>query len=1378
MAVEGMQRLNTASSFQGDGDPQLIKVKYRTGAKFEGKVIDHKRSGRGLFVWPNGSKYDGDFSDNLRHGKGTQVWSDGSSYTGDFVNDLRHGKGSITWSNGETYEGIFFKDRRHGYGLYTWPDGSSYQGTFYMDKKEGYGTFKFSSGDVFQGLYREDEREGPGVVTYKSSDQQDVGLWRGEKLIKLCSRSPSAFSISAHPEFNYRPEENIIYMEDVSYASNSLPSNQTANPQNNDADASSQLAPVKNVLHPPAALDYPPSPDLTQKINELYSEALDPRSLAVDRLTFDQEFFRNLEEHAKSTASVTKKGQKTVKSQSKTASNNLSATSANTSPTNSQSDFSSSSITKTPVWNATPAMIALQRHTLKHGMGKFGLDLDIDAVIRLDRSKFKAKGPLECHSEELIEAAGAGDASKVETLLSSGKVHPDVADRKGHTALIGATVNWHMDVINVLLNQGANVNKLSDEGCSALSAGTIFYYPMEGFLYNIAERYMSPPDEDLIRVDAESPGQPAPPPGILANNKERRASRLNQINRIKLDSKGGIRTVSLSDKKKNHKKEVTSEKGGVKILKSRPSKNIETDLVAKVEKSDADIFNNDNDDDDDDDNVNIAADDDRDSAYGGEYEEGERPLVVRDGEEGEEEGPEEFESNQSMRNYHIEVTEQLVERCATQLSHNELVVSREVSSTGISAEVGKARRLAIQMSHHERMKETLDLLLRRGADPNASAVPMPVLFFAIKSADVDMVKQLLIKGANTNSRLSAEKGGLYPIHIAAAIPGEEGVQITELLLDALADPNARALEDDSFLNRNLEEEWSKDVISDESRALLGGRTALQVACARDDNYKNSCRVVRLLLEHKADTSLICNGFSPLTLAIASGNDLAIDELLSFGADPSLPLTHGVGSALCVASSKEHEHRRTIQGQIHLVDKLVKAGANILAPIPIGVKRITGTAVDYAYYMFNQDRRIAHMPYHALTHAERETYNARRKLLAHIGDIMRNKAVEREKRRTLEEEKVGSRSQSPSPNFVYIGAGAKLPPGVKSKAALKANQGHGQVKFESPKAAGADQVQAAVLSLGLESGRAPSAARSGVSFVDGVDSRQLRSRRSTRSRSKTPIRKPLFKYCYECGRSVGVRLAACTRCKEVYYCSKACKLKAWNARHKEECIRIGGRSRSPSPRQQQRAASPTGVTRAGQGKPEAALRINHTAGAEGFNAKSLPTLALQSASDTPDGARSNDTDTSVPISFLQESVSEHGSSVLGKIKDRELRPFAGSNGNLQAGGNIRSHQRWDPYKTVNTKDGSNPISSGQKEHLMKHQSISGKPPKRLMHRKDQSIEKNIDTGLMRPSHNSHRQRGQTLSQRQLSELTRMPIPHQRYGKQTTKLPPLRKDRERY
>ncbi|KAH9509392.1 Ankyrin repeat and MYND domain-containing protein 1 [Bulinus truncatus] len=310
---------------------------------------------------------------------------------------------------------------------------------------------------------------------------------------------------------------------------------------------------------------------------------------------------------------------------------------------------------------------------------------------------------------------------------------------------------------------------------------------------------------------------------------------------------------------------------------------------------------------------------------------------------------EDFDSNQSIRNYQIEVSEELVERCATQLSQNELIIKREDSELVED----KARKLAVQINFNEKMKYTLDLLLRRGADPNASTIPMPVLFFAIKSGDVEMVRQLLMKGANPNTRLSKEQGELSPLHIACAIPGEEGVEMTELLLDALADPDARAADDDSFLNKSLEEEWSKDPISIESKNLLGGRTALHIACARDDIYKNSSRVIRLLLEHKASTSLICNGFSPLALAIASGNDLAVDELLSFGADPSQPLTHGVGSALCVANNPEFEHRRTIQARVQLVDKLIKAGADILSPVAIGPKRIIGTAVDYAYYMFNQ-----------------------------------------------------------------------------------------------------------------------------------------------------------------------------------------------------------------------------------------------------------------------------------------------------------------------------------------------------------------------------------------------------------------------------------------
>ena len=71
--------------------------------------------------------------------------------------------------------------------------------------------------------------------------------------------------------------------------------------------------------------------------------------------------------------------------------------------------------------------------------------------------------------------------------------------------------------------------------------------------------------------------------------------------------------------------------------------------------------------------------------------------------------------------------------------------------------------------------------------------------------------------------LFKQKGALAPLHIAVAIPGQEGVQITELLLNALTDPDVRAREDESFLNRNLV-------------AKFAGNLAQQVLCISELSY--------------------------------------------------------------------------------------------------------------------------------------------------------------------------------------------------------------------------------------------------------------------------------------------------------------------------------------------------------------------------------------------------------------------------------------------------------------------------------------------------------------------------------------------------------------
>lgn len=62
------------------------------------------------------------------------------------------------------------------------------------------------------------------------------------------------------------------------------------------------------------------------------------------------------------------------------------------------------------------------------------------------------------------------------------------------------------------------------------------------------------------------------------------------------------------------------------------------------------------------------------------------------------------------------------------------------------------------LSRHRVRLSTLKLLLERGADPNISKVPMPVLFLAIMAADTEAVRRLLLSGARTDIPLPPEAG--------------------------------------------------------------------------------------------------------------------------------------------------------------------------------------------------------------------------------------------------------------------------------------------------------------------------------------------------------------------------------------------------------------------------------------------------------------------------------------------------------------------------------------------------------------------------------------------------------------------------------------------
>uniref|UniRef100_A0A673NIK6 Ankyrin repeat and MYND domain containing 1 n=1 Tax=Sinocyclocheilus rhinocerous TaxID=307959 RepID=A0A673NIK6_9TELE len=468
-------------------------------------------------------------------------------------------------------------------------------------------------------------------------------------------------------------------------------------------------------------------------------------------------------------------------------------------------------------------------------------------------------------------------------------------------------VNCHDDVIHMLLDSGADVNKLNDEGMSALAVCHVLYYPLQSLHETLAERVtqnISPePKQGVLQLEHEQDRSTEEPHVIIM-------SKSIQV----FDDKIPLGSVSWREKEAktvaDSEQEVT---------------NLETD--ENLERS-------------------IRSDD---------------PT---------------FDSACSMASFHIDVTEEILQKSAEILHRNRWT--------------------------------TIKLLLERGADPNASTVPMPVIFLAIKAAHVKGVHRLL----------------------------ECGASIWSYLFLLFVFMTAKGFEPQAFKNQHVMASGplAKFSVAPVELPQEGGRTPLHVACQRDSEY-------------------------------------AVDELLAGGADPNLPLTRHVGSALCALANISYDRGPHPRNQVKLLEKLIKAGADILMPVVVGEGRrcAVGIVVDYAHCAFQQNQHMAHTPYHALNKHERQAYNTCRQLLGLMGDLLRQAGL-----CIRSKEFVSYRLKSQVANLCVC------------------------VLFEV---------------------------------------------------------KQHFKYCYECGRSVGVQLSACSRCREVFYCSKTCKTKAWDEHHRDECVRF-------------------------------------------------------------------------------------------------------------------------------------------------------------------------------------------------------------------------------
>ncbi|KAM6442560.1 ankyrin repeat and MYND domain-containing protein 1 isoform 2-T3 [Liasis olivaceus] len=951
---------STNSLFQGEEEKSEFETEQISAVDYEGddeeEIEDYEEESNEQ----QDTLVEGDLNNNkIEYKTGVQEWPDGSCYKGEFSFDLKLGYGEFAWDNGERYVGQFYKDHRHGKGIYFWPNGSKFTGSFYLNRKEGYGTMEFKDGKRFQGLYKADERFGPGIETYPD-DSQDVGLWHRNHIIKLCTEMPEHFTISDFPELN-------IYLDAKS--KDQFISEERSSMWDLNEEKDPFFYSFKRLL----LNDSYTLPD------NMYIYSIDADNLPLTHSflkEFDFQYFKKRKHQAY---------EKPWR-----------------------------------ITNITPILVTMQKNIYKYRHCQNDIDWDVNIIMEGNRHGFGAKGPKELIAEELIEKSAEGAYKRVYEILRDNLAHPDIADMHGYTALAAAAMNYQDDIINLLLDSGADVNKCSDEGLSALSMCIIHYFPAEAFQPNIAER-------NTFRKELEDIFEEVSTESIPLSQSE-----VSQVSEIST---------------------ATTIPGSVGVLSFSAEK---SEFVSDVEIKSSEETDN-----------------------------GEKNSGTICG----------------IYNYKIKVSPETMHRGAVVLSQHMLTTHCLPDTEDAVHHEGTLRRMAASLTEQKKRKSTIKLLLKRGADPNISSFPMYVLFFAVKAANAEVVQILLEAGARTDIRLPTTLGGVAPLHIAAALPGVEGIEITEMLLHAAADPDVRA-EDENDVYRLDEVPVKFDI--GESVSLMrmnnetgppksyykectivpegGGRTSLHIACEREGNSMNAARVIYHLLDHNANPNVLWSGHSPLSLAVAVGNEQAVVELLAGGADPNLPLSQGIGSALCAVINPAYERNGTLANKMALINSLIAAGADMLMPITLTdeCRTAVGTVVDYAYFKYYQDKRLLHTPLHALSQVERDTYNFRRKLLDFLSEQLRECVNAKEKQWDKEELR--------------------------------------KIKIAS-------------------SGVRRKSTSGSIGTLLEID----------------PTRLPFFKYCYQCGRSVGVTLTPCPHCLEIFTCSKSCKVKAWNERHKRECL---------------------------------------------------------------------------------------------------------------------------------------------------------------------------------------------------------------------------------
>ncbi|XP_047545055.1 ankyrin repeat and MYND domain-containing protein 1-like [Vanessa atalanta] len=710
----------------------------------------------------------------------------------------KHGKGENHWSGVkslEWYEGHFVRDTMHGIGDYSCrfrgpekaiENAVTYEGYFYCNQFHGYGTMSYPNGKTFTGLFLSNVRWGPGVEN--QADMHDnVGLWRGSQLVRLAWR-PSAPNIV--PDFmSISSGRTLVESHRIILTSK----------VETVGEVNSAIELLKRCGADPRVA--------VERWKKVY-----PKNCSDIRSPLCHIDFLN---HNYYDGKICTLNEKDESSDNK--------------------DLRDDETETYYVWSNNSMMINMMKHSYKHEKQRNPLIFDLTSVLSGPRIQFKPAGSQELLCRTLLMACYLGYIAEVAKLINGKKINPDVCDIQGNSAIMYAVCGDHPDIINFLVEAGANVDYYNDNCCSPLAVALMRYTCARNDIVSNGMLYaMLPPA-----------ATPAPPPV------EQKVFEWNIIRDPLSTSAGGTLTKIPSKIARNMSSKKI--KSLLSIKDQSPIKK-KTDPQPKILDPEDDPFSEE---------LRLYNDVSREycikvtdsfilpnGANAISYLFDVNDMVK------------EIEANEEDQRK----AEKVPKKVSSKVIKETMKTSKEAmwdTNEKEKVSIDSAEKLKIDML--SKIMFTILQLLSDGADPKSVQFPQPALFIAVTSNCPDLLRRLVQYGANINES--------YPqvfdytcLDVVVSRPiTQTNFEMINVLLENGADVN----------HRPVYTQETKDPTN--SHVTLYGPTLLHVVITKktDNNNEEDIRrqLLELLLEHNCDPIVQFKGRSAIDLAMNKNLDL-------------------------------------------------------------------------------------------------------------------------------------------------------------------------------------------------------------------------------------------------------------------------------------------------------------------------------------------------------------------------------------------------------------------------------------------------------------------------------------------------------------------------